>query len=85
MPRWIDTLRKKPLVRGIWPWAVRYGFGPHYRNIDDPHSGDYFRRSRTRMGAPPVRLNALLGLAALLRVGPGMLAQSVSCLLQKTP
>lgn len=83
LPRWLDAWSRKPRVRGVWPWAVRYGFGPHYRNIDDARAGHYFKRSRLRMGAPPLRLNALLTLAGLMRVGPGMLAQSVSCLLQK--
>lgn len=85
VPKWVDRLRQKTLERGIWPWTARYGFGPHYENLDTAHADNYFNRSRRLMGTSPGQLRSLLWASALLRVGPGLLAQSVSCLLQKRP
>ena len=83
VPKFFDKLRNKSLERGIWPWTARYGFGPHYANLDTAHAGNYFNRSRTLMGTSPAQLRSLLWASSLLRMGPGLLAQSVSCLLQK--
>lgn len=81
LPRWLDRLWGKPLQRGMWPWQARHGFGPHYRNLDTAAPDNFFARSRVRMGAR--NLQPLLRAARLLRVGPGMLAHNISCLLQK--
>lgn len=83
LPRWCDRLWGKPLQRGMWPWAARHGFGPHYDNLDTAHPNNFFARSRQRMGASPRHLGPLLWAARRLGVGPGMLAQNISCLLQK--
>ncbi|WP_317202823.1 class I SAM-dependent methyltransferase [Janthinobacterium sp.] len=83
LPRALDRWRGKPLQRGVWPWTVRKGFGPHYDNLDTAHANNFFCRSRRGMGAPPALLKLLLLGATLLRVGPGMLAPHMSCLLQK--
>ncbi|CAN5731867.1 hypothetical protein BH11PSE8_BH11PSE8_06460 [soil metagenome] len=83
VPRIFDRIRGKSVERGIWPWVARYGFGPNYINLDTAHAQNYFSRSRTLMGASPIHLKWLLWAAARLRIGPGLLAQSVSCLLKK--
>lgn len=83
LPRPVDRLLKRPPVRGIWPWHARYGFGPRYVNLDSSRADAYFNRSRLLMGAPRRRLQLLRGVASLLRIGPGLLARNVSCLLQK--
>ncbi|NRR28915.1 class I SAM-dependent methyltransferase [Oxalobacteraceae bacterium] len=85
LPRLLDRLWGKSLQRGMWPWAARHGFGPHYRNLDTAAPDNFFARSRQRMGIPARQLQPLLWLARLLGVGPGMLAHNLSCLLQKQP
>lgn len=83
LPRFVDGLWPTPLQRGIWPWRARHGFGRHYTNLDTADSTNFFARSRRRMGMSPLLLKLLLGAARCLGVGPGMLAQNLSCLLQK--
>lgn len=85
LPRACDRLWGKPLQRGVWPWTARHGFGRHYRNLDSACATNYFARSRRSMGTPPRVLMPLLWAAATLGVGPGLLAQHISCLLQKQP
>lgn len=83
LPRVVDRLRGRPLQRGVWPWAVRSGFGPHYVNLDRAEADHFFARSRRRMGSPPLPLTLLLWAARRLGVGPGLLAPNLSCLLRK--
>lgn len=83
LPRPFDRLWGKPLQRGIWPWTARHGFGPQYDNLDTANTNNFFARSRNRMGVRSRHLQLLLLAARLLGVGPGMLAQNISCLLQK--
>lgn len=83
IPRWADRLFERPLQRGMSPWRARHGFGLHYDNLDEPHANGFFARSRIAMGMPRHRLAPLLWSAALLGVGPGLLAPNLSCLLQK--
>ena len=83
LPRPVDRLWRKPLQRGMWPWTARYGFGPHYDNLDTADPDNFFARSRRGMGTSPAQLAALLWAARRLRVGPGLLAHNISCLLQK--
>lgn len=85
LPRACDRLWGKPLQRGVWPWTARHGFGPHYRNLDTADPANYFARSRRSMGTPSHLLAPLLWTAATLGVGPGLLAQHISCLLVKQP
>jgi hypothetical protein len=84
LPPCIDRLWGRPLQRGVWPWAVRAGFGPHYANLDGAGAGHFFARSRRRMGSPALPLALLLWTARRLGIGPGLLAPNLSCLLQKT-
>jgi SAM-dependent methyltransferase len=83
LPARLDRLLGRELQRGVWPWTARRGFGPHYDNLDTAHPDNFFARSRQVMGAAPYRLKPLLWLARTLNVGPGLLAQNISCLLQK--
>ena len=83
VPRWIDRLLGKPLPRGVWPWAVRRGFGPHYDNLDTARPDNFLLRSRLRGGADVRSLRPLLWLARRLGIGPGMLTPNICCFLQK--
>ena len=83
VPRWLDGSRAASRQRGVWPWSVRYGFGPHYRNIDTPAVGGSYRQSRERMGVASGKLKLLCAGARMLGVGPGLLAPSLSCVLVK--
>lgn len=83
LPRLVDRLWPAPLQRGIWPWRARHGFGRHYANLDTGDGNNFFALSRRGMGMSPTLLKLLLGGARCFGVGPGMLAQNLSCLLQK--
>lgn len=84
LPSAVDRLLLgERLQRGITPWAVRSGFGPHYLNLDAADGGRAFTESRARFHTPAPLLFGLTGVARLLGVGPGMLAQNISCLLKK--
>jgi SAM-dependent methyltransferase len=83
LPRALDRLWRKPVQRGVWPWIARHGFGPHYDNLDTAGANNFFARSRIDPGGSPALHRLLLWSAARLRVGPGMLARHMSCLLQK--
>lgn len=69
--------------RGISPWCARFGFGAHYENLDSAAADGFFARSRRAMGMRDGRLSALLAVARLLGVAPGLLTPYMSCLLQK--
>ena len=73
----------KSLPRGVWPWAMRRGFGPHYDNLDTAHPDNFLLRSRLRGGADVRSLQPLLWLARRLGIGPGMLTPNICCFLQK--
>jgi len=83
LPLRLDRLLGRELQRGLWPWTARRGFGGHYDNLDTADPESFFARSRNSMGTAPHRLKTLLWLARALHVGPGLLAQNISCLLQK--
>ena len=85
VPRWIDGLLGRPLPRGVWPWAMRRGFGPHYDNLDTARPDNFLLRARQRGGADPRSLRPLMWLARRLGVGPGMLTPNICCFLQKHP
>ena len=88
LPRFVDAALplKSPLIRGIWPWTVRYGFGPGYINLDAEDGGRAFIAARSAMvpprSGPAYRIVVVL--AKLLSVGPGMLMNSISCVLRKS-
>lgn len=75
----------KTLTRGIWPWKIRYGFGPHYQNLDAKDHGIAFLKSRSMMAPPNINsaVRAMATTASLLGMGPGLLAPNISCLLEK--
>jgi SAM-dependent methyltransferase len=83
LPRRMDRFFAQAPVRGMSPWRARHGFGPHYENLDHPRMDACFARSRLAMGRSRLRLRLQLGIAALLRVGPGLLGPNISCLLKK--
>jgi SAM-dependent methyltransferase len=87
IPRSIERLLplKQPLTRGVWPWSIRHGFGPGYRNLDAEDRGRAFLAARAAM-VPPKDGSAHRLIAAVARmtsVGPGMLMNNISCLLRK--
>ena len=84
VPRWFDRAGTGSRQRGVWPWTVRHGFGRRYVNADTAaRDGSLSPVSRERMGVDPAKLSALCTTARLLRVGPGLLAPSLSCVLVK--
>lgn len=83
VPRAADTMFRKPLQRGVWPWKMRFGFGSHYANLDLPHRDGPFAHSRRAMGMSRSRLNTLLWTGRLIGVSPGLLAPSIFCALLK--
>ncbi|MGB5832303.1 MAG: class I SAM-dependent methyltransferase [Thiohalocapsa sp.] len=76
---------KQQLTRGVWPWSIRRGFGPSYRNLDAEDGGRAFLKSRAAMsppkGGPAHRFIAWI--ARLTNSGPGMWMNNISCILQK--
>lgn len=89
LPRAVDRLlpgRRGP-TRGVWPWQVRNGFGPGYRNLDAADGGRAFIAARAAMEPPhDTRMHRLIRrLAAALGVGPGLLMNNLSCVLAKAP
>lgn len=85
LPTAFDKWFGRDFERGLPPWRVRYGFGPRYRNLDAADGGRAFQRSRLAMGSPAGLVRGLVVLSRLLGVGPGMLANNISCLLHKQP
>ena len=83
MPRFVDRIFKLNLERGTLPWKIRYGFGKHYENLDYRDRGRAFVESRALMGGCKNRLQAYVKLMSWLGVGPGLMAQNISCLLEK--
>lgn len=87
IPRLIERLLplKQPLTRGVWPWTIRRGFGPGYRNLDAEDGGRAFLAARAAM-VPPKDGAAHRLIAAVARItgmGPGMLMNNISCLMKK--
>ena len=70
-------------LRGVFPWAVRYGFGPHYVNLDAIDNGKAFLNSHLKMRSASKLLKPATSLANVLGIGPGMLAHNISCVLSK--
>lgn len=87
LPRVLDRVVGREIQRGVAPWTIRYGFGPHYRNVDALDGGGAFLRARETMVPPNAGMSvrAAVAIGRLLGVGPGMLAPSFSCLLEKNP
>jgi ubiquinone/menaquinone biosynthesis C-methylase UbiE len=83
VPRALDRCIPGTLVRGIYPWTVRNGFGPHYINLDAVDKGSAFMKSLLLMGSSSKALRRFTWLANVLGFGPGMLAQNISCVLSK--
>lgn len=93
--KWFTNYMPRQLIRamdtnrapqqGVTPWSIRYGFGPNYFNIDKFDRGSAFLQARRRMEPPrdtlPVQM--MVGLSSILGIGPGMLGQTISCVLEK--
>lgn len=76
---------RRRLEHGVWPWQVRSGFGAHYRNLDAADAGHAFIAARAAMTPPADSLGhrVLASMAGLMGIGPGLLANSISCVLRK--
>jgi hypothetical protein len=83
LPGAIDRMSGVAVQRGIWPRAARYGFGSGYVNLDAQTPDRYFFRWKKSVGASALCLSMLRLVARLLRIGPGLLAGSIFCLLKK--
>ena len=83
LPSALDVLLGSSRQRGLFPWRVRKAFGENFVNLDTGTAGGYFERSRTAIGMSPSVLSKILMAARMLKVGPGFLTPSMSCILQK--
>lgn len=87
LPAGLDRIlgRSRPFQRGIFPWKVRYGFGP-YVNLDARDGGRGFLEARRRTGMSGGRIRVLTAAAWCLRpfgFSLGMLLPNISARLQK--
>ncbi len=82
VPRFLDRFRSRSWDRGVWPWTIRYGFGPGYRNLDAGNRGRRFLAARAGVPGGMNRRLAVIA-AGVPGIGPGMLAHSLSCVLRK--
>ncbi|MEO8249526.1 MAG: class I SAM-dependent methyltransferase [Burkholderiales bacterium] len=73
--------------RGIWPCAVRHGFGSHYDDLDHLDRAQAYFQARQLMGASRLKLGLLrvaARLAATVGWSVGMLTPNISLRLRKT-
>lgn len=82
-PAWVDRLVGRSFERGLWPWAVRHGFGPGYRNLDGHGRASAYLRSKAVDGRTPASFAAFGVASRLLGVAPGLLAPNIFCVLRK--
>lgn len=87
LPRFIDPwiAGATGLTRGVSPWAIRYGFGPGYRNLDQEDGGQAFIKARAAMKPryDTAAHRTIAWIAARIGVGPGLLMNNISCVLRK--
>jgi len=83
LPRIFDHTLNLNFERGVFPWEIRYGFGNNYENLDFKDQGNAFILSRFCIGENKTRLMLYSKLLARLGIGPGLMAQNISCLLKK--
>jgi len=87
LPRRVGPLlgRGRNIEYGVWPWMVRYGFGPDYDNLDASDKAAAYLAARAAMRPPRTGAGyrLLAAAARLLGVGPGLLGNSIFCLLLK--
>ena len=86
LPRFVDALARRDIQRGVFPWQIRFGFGPSYADADLQDAGAGYLEARRKMGMSGAR-RALLGAAmrvlAPLRLSVGLLTPSISVRLLK--
>jgi 2-polyprenyl-3-methyl-5-hydroxy-6-metoxy-1,4-benzoquinol methylase len=86
LPHWIDRhVWGRELLRGVWPWQVRFGFG-HYEDLTPADGGARLVDVKRRMGATPRMLEAMSALNRVLSpVGMhfGYLAPHITMVLHK--
>jgi SAM-dependent methyltransferase len=83
IPRNLDLCLGKSLERGVWPWEIRYGFGPDYKNLDACDGGRAYLSARNGLDCFVGLRRMVAKIAGMIRIGPGMLGQSMSCVLEK--
>jgi len=73
------------LEQGVWPWVVRNGFGRRYTNLDQTDGGRAFLAGRAAMtpSRAGIGLRLVAATARSLGIGPGLMTNSVSCVLRK--
>lgn len=74
------------IVRGITPWRVRFGFGPHYINVDRHDRGKAYLLARKAMGGGKLR-NTLFfcanAAAQAIGLSPGLCMPNMAVTLRK--
>ena len=86
LPQWVDPLLSTDIQRGVFPWQVRFGFGPGYRDAGLADGGVSYLEARRRMGMSGRRrmlLHAAARLLSPLRISAGLLTPSISVRLRK--
>ena len=88
LPGLLDPLlyASGPLERGVWPGALRRGFGTHFEDLDWHDHAHAYLLARKAMGAGRWRMALLTALAALARPfgwSVGMLTPNVCLRLKK--
>ncbi len=86
LPRWVTGNAR--IERGVAPWRVRFGFGPHYLNVDRLDGGKAYLTARAAMGSKGWKMSAFRAINALVQaVGltPGYFTPSLSMTLRKLP
>jgi len=71
--------------RGVWPWQLRYGFGPDYRDLDCLQP-ELYQTARMQLMPSPVKQRIFKTLNHLLRpfcITPNWLGSSIAMTLQK--
>lgn len=86
LPRCVDSLLSTDFQRGVFPWQVRFGFGPQYRDAGLADGGVSYLEARRRMGVTKRRrmlLSAAIAVLYPLRISVGLLTPSISLQLRK--
>ena len=86
LPQCVDRLLATDIQRGVFPWQVRFGFGPGYRDAGLADGGVGYLEARRRMGVTSWRrmlLSAAIRVLSPLRISVGLLTPSISVLLRK--
>lgn len=84
IPRRFDRLSGRQRGRGVWPWKLRYGFGPHYENLFSGRAGTQrFLELKRSMSSSNWKLRMLSGLRVISPASLPLLLPYATVLLRK--